>query len=93
MTDPGLAALLVRLEELVETIDDLPPDVRQPVLELLDGLDLLHRTALQRLAARVGHAALDQARTDEAVAWLLDAYEVAPPRPVPVQLGPTRLTN
>lgn len=93
MSDADLDALVERLEELVEAVDQLPEDVRRPVLELLDGLDLLHRSALHRLAARVGHAALDAARADGAVAWLLDAYDVRPPQPVPVQLGPPRLTS
>lgn len=93
MTDANLDTLVERLESLVEAIDQFPDDVRDPVLELLDGLDLLHRTALQRLAARLGHDLLDDARTDGAVAWLLDAYDVRPPQPVPVELGRTRLTS
>lgn len=93
MTDPALDALIGRLEDLVEAIDELPEDVRRPVLDLLDGLDLLHRTALHRLAALVGHDALGGARAEPAVAWLLDAYDVRPPQAVPVRLGPTRFTT
>lgn len=91
MSRPGPDQDLVdRLEALVEHIDQYPDEVRRPVLELLDGLDALHRHALHRLAAAVGHQRLDQARVDPAVAWLLDAYDVHPPEPVPVRLQPTR---
>lgn len=51
--------------------------MREQVIALLDGIDLLHRSALHALADAVGHATLEQARAAHpAVAWLLEAYAV-----------------
>lgn len=70
-----LAGLLDRLEELLAEIDSLDDESRRSVLELLDGVDALHRVALTRLTAGLGPETLDRARaSDPAVAWLLDAY-------------------
>lgn len=72
-----LPALVRRLERLMGEVDRLEPDTRDTVLELLDGLDALHRTALRRLAADLGDATLGAARSrDPAVDWLLDAYGI-----------------
>ena len=73
----GLAALLDRLEVLVARVEELEPSVRDEVFELLDGIDLLHRSALRELGAALGpEAVTDLARTHPAIAWLVEAYGV-----------------
>jgi Fe-S cluster biogenesis protein NfuA len=70
-----LASLLDRLEELLAQVEGLDEQVRAPVFELLDGIDALHRLALGRLGAVLGHDELARLRSaDPAVGWLLDAY-------------------
>ncbi|WP_219415764.1 NifU family protein [Pseudonocardia nigra] len=72
---PDLAALLDRLEELLGHLQGMDEDVRAPVFELLDGIDAVHRLALDRLAAALGPDELERLRVaDPAIAWLLDAY-------------------
>lgn len=69
-----LDTTLDRLEELLGEVESLDESVRATVLELLDGVDALHRMAIIRLATVVD---LEPARrADPAVAWLLDAYGV-----------------
>ncbi len=69
--------LLRRLEELIGDIERLDEPLRAQVLELLDGIDALHRMALGRLGSLVPPEELERARTgDPVVAWLLDAYAV-----------------
>jgi Fe-S cluster biogenesis protein NfuA len=47
------------------------------VLALLDGIDALHRSALERLGDALGPDALEALRArDPAIAWLLDAYSI-----------------
>lgn len=71
-----LDALLDRLEELLAGIDAMDPAVQGPVLELLDGIDALHRHAItglaQLLADDLGRVRL----ADPAVDWLFGAYGV-----------------
>jgi hypothetical protein len=90
----ALDELLDRLEQLLADIEQLDGSTRETVFDLLDGIDMLHRSALVRLAARLEPTQLRQLSDEEpAVAWLLEAYDVAipePARPTPVQLGPTR---
>ena len=67
--------VLERLGELLAEIEDFDDRVRAPVLELLDGIDALHRSALERLPAVLGADGIDKLRTgDAALAWLLDTY-------------------
>ena len=76
---PRLEEVLDRLEGLLAEVDRLDDEVRRPVLELLDGLDALHRTALERLPEALGAEGVERLRgADPALAWLLDAYGVAP---------------
>jgi Fe-S cluster biogenesis protein NfuA len=73
----SLDELLDRLEELLAQVQRLDEAVQRPVFELLDGIDLLHRLALGRLADGVGPETLQRLRdADPAVAWLLDAYGI-----------------
>ncbi|MFP5353205.1 MAG: NifU family protein [Actinomycetota bacterium] len=69
--------LLSRLEELLDEVDHLDEPIRDRVFELLDGIDLLHRTALNRLAEHLPEETLSALREDPAITWMLDAYGVA----------------
>jgi Fe-S cluster biogenesis protein NfuA len=69
--------LLDRLETLIAELDELDEPVRARFVELLDGIDALHRLALQRLAQEIDEETLARARAaDRTVAWLLDLYGV-----------------
>jgi Fe-S cluster biogenesis protein NfuA len=71
-----LGTLLDRLEQLLEGVEDFPPEMRDHVLELLDGVDSLHRHAVRGLAAALGEQ-LEQVRAeDPATDWLFAAYGV-----------------
>lgn len=75
---PTLEQVLDRLEGLLAEIDQFDEEVRRPVLDLLDGLDALHRTALERLPEALGAEGVARLRAaDSALAWLLDTYGVA----------------
>jgi Fe-S cluster biogenesis protein NfuA len=73
-----LEELLTRLEELVDVLERLDDSaVRDQVFELLDGVDTLHRFALDRLVAEleVRGVAPEQLRDSHpAIAWLFEAY-------------------
>lgn len=72
-----LDQLLTRLEELLGAVEEFEEPARATVLELLDGLDALHRMALGRLPDALGAdgvAGLSSAHP--ALAWLLGAYGV-----------------
>ena len=72
-----LEALLDRLEALLTDIDELDEPLRGVVFELLDGIDALHRMALQSLGAASDEPTLARLRASHpAVAWLFDAYAV-----------------
>lgn len=69
--------LLARLEELVGEVDELDESVHEPVLELLDGIDTIHRRALGHLGELLDAETLERLRrSDPAVGWLLDTYAV-----------------
>jgi Fe-S cluster biogenesis protein NfuA len=70
-----LSSVLDRLEELLAQVEALDEQARLPVFELLDGIDVVHRLALGRLAEVLGPDELARVRSaDPAIAWLLDAY-------------------
>lgn len=72
-----LEALLDRLEALLGDVDALDESVRSVVFELLDGIDALHRMALQSLAGAADDATLTRLRdAHPSIAWLFDAYAV-----------------
>lgn len=67
--------LLDRLQQVVERLDSRGADVANDTMELLDGLEALHRHAVQRLAQGVGNERLERvAQEDPAVRWLLSTY-------------------
>lgn len=71
-----LDLLLDRMEQLLEGVDDFPPEVRDHVLELLDGVDSLHRHAVRGLAAVLGERLETVRAADAATDWLFAAYGV-----------------
>lgn len=71
-------ALLPRLEELLEQLDDLPEPGRSQVFEFLDGLDAIHRAAVHALVDSLDEQQLARAAAEQpAVSWLLHAYEAS----------------
>lgn len=69
--------LLDELERRLTEVQTLDPAVQASVFAMLDGVDALHRHALERLGALLTLEQLGRLRAaDPAVAWLLDAYAV-----------------
>lgn len=74
---PGLDQLLDDLERLLNETEALDDAVRTRVFAMLDGVDGLHRLALDRLGAVLGPEEVERLRAaDPAVGWLFDAYAV-----------------
>ena len=73
---PGFDELLDELERLLGEIEQLDAPVRDRVFAVLDGVDTLHRHALERLGAALSPEQRDALRADPAVSWLFDAYAV-----------------
>ncbi len=72
-----LGEAVARLEELLSEVESLDEPVRERVLDLLDGVEALHRLGLERLGDALGPEAVENLRdTDPAVAWLFDAYGI-----------------
>lgn len=72
-----LEDVLERMEVLLTEVQELDEPVRSQVFELLDGVDAVHRMALERLGAELGEHRVSELRSsDAAIAWLLDAYSV-----------------
>lgn len=73
----SLDDLLGRLEELLAEMEELDEPVRTRVFDLLDGLDIVHRTALSALGEALDQQTLERVRAaDPATAWVFDAYRV-----------------
>lgn len=68
--------VLTRMEQLLAEVEQLDEPAQSRVLELLDGIDAVHRMALERLPAVLGAEGVGRLRGDPALAWLLDAYAV-----------------
>ncbi|MBA2476276.1 MAG: NifU family protein [Actinobacteria bacterium] len=67
--------LLAGLEQLFARLETLDEPVREQVLELLDGIDTMHRLALRQLVAQLDGGLVATLRAGGgAAAWLLDAY-------------------
>lgn len=78
MSDP-LPELLARLEQLLAEVEQWPEPARSQCFELLDGVDAVHRWAIEALAATLGAQQCRRlAEGDPALRWLLEAYGVAP---------------
>jgi Fe-S cluster biogenesis protein NfuA len=77
VTVATLEDVLERMEVLLTEVEQLDEPVRSQVFELLDGVDAVHRMALERLGAELGDDRVSELRSsDAAIAWLLDAYSV-----------------
>ncbi len=73
----ALDDVLTRMEKLLDEVERLEEPTRARVLELLDGIDTVHRMALERLPAVLGEEGVQRLRgADPALAWLLEAYAV-----------------
>lgn len=75
-------AIMRRMDDLIASLESYPdPQVRAGVLELLQGIDALHRQGLTRLVERLreagGDAALAGAQADPLVRLLLGLYDLA----------------
>ncbi len=74
--------LMAWVADRVAEIDGLPDETRGRVLELLDGVDLLHRQGLARFVDRVrllgGRGMLERLTEDSVVTSLLELYDLAP---------------
>jgi nitrite reductase/ring-hydroxylating ferredoxin subunit len=87
MSDVTFQQALQHLGALVEEFDQLPyPQVREKVFELLQTVDAVHRTGLQRLVDLLHDDdpadVLERARRDPVVHTLLLLYDLAP-EPMP----------
>ncbi len=77
MSGVSLEDLLTRLEQLLVEMQELDEPVRTRVFELMDGFDLIHRTALSALGEALDRQTLERLRAaDPATAWMFDAYRV-----------------
>ena len=88
LTEGEFRAVGQHLDALVREFEALPfPEVRERVFELLQTVDALHRTGLNRLLDLVrehdGGALLARAAADPVVGTLLVLYDLAP-EPAPV---------
>lgn len=74
-----------RLEQLCAEVDQLDESTRELVFELLDAVDVLHRTAAGHLAEALGVERMRQLceEAHPAVRWLFEAYDVAPDDGIP----------
>lgn len=86
MPDHTIAQVSQRLDHLVHTFEHHPdPRVRAGVLELLELVDTLHRSGLQRLVSTLQACAplqYEELLDDPAVQALLLLYDLAPLSPV-----------
>ncbi|MBW3620870.1 MAG: NifU family protein [Actinobacteria bacterium] len=70
-----LAQLVDRLDELLGRVDEAEEPLRSTVYELLDAVDLLHRSAIRELVTALGpEAARRLAAGHPAIEWLFEAY-------------------
>lgn len=88
----GSGSLQISLNELITYLGELAaafeahPDeqTRQAALDLLQGMDALHRAAFTRLTAflndhQAGHLLIEAAETDQLISTVLNLYEILPP--------------
>ena len=87
-------ALLAEVDARVEAIQGWPDAAaRQEILELLKGVDAIHREALRRLVRLFKEGVLEQVVTDPAIHTLMELYDLLPegsearvtPRTIPIR--------
>lgn len=88
LSEVEFQAVCRHLDDLVQRFEELPfPEVRDNVFELLQTVDTLHRSALERLVEVIrrhdGGGLLERAAADPMVGTLLALYELIPEPPVP----------
>ncbi len=88
LTEGEFRAAGRHLDDLVQEFEALPfPEVRGKVFELLQAVDVLHRSALARLVDAMrehdGGAMLSRAAADPMVGTLLVLYDLIPEPPTP----------
>lgn len=72
-------ALLAELNARIEAMEALPDgETKTRVFELLNGIDALHREALQRLVRLFKDGVLEQVVTDPAIHTLMELYDLLP---------------
>ena len=101
MSTVGWEKLLVQVSEQIEEFENHPhPEVSKKVLELLAGVDAIHREALGRLVSLFKEGVLEQVVTDPAIHTLMELYDLLPEDPetsaesnngfpnIPLQINP-----
>ncbi len=88
MSEDEFRAVAKGLDEMVRNFEALPfPEIREQVFELLQAVDLLHRTGLTRLVhlldEQAGGGVLKRASLDPIAGTLLVLYDLVPESPVP----------
>jgi nitrite reductase/ring-hydroxylating ferredoxin subunit len=72
-------ALLADVNARVQAVEAWPDaQARQQVLDLLDGVDAIHREALRRLVRLFKQGVLEQVVTDPAIRTLMELYDLLP---------------
>jgi nitrite reductase/ring-hydroxylating ferredoxin subunit len=73
-------ALLERVDAMIAAAEAIAdPGTRRLVLDLLQGIDCLHREALTRLVRLFKEGVLEKVLTDPPIRTLLELYDLAPP--------------
>lgn len=82
VTNDEWDALLADVNARVEAVESWPDDAaRHQVLELLNGVDAIHREALRRLVRLFKDGVLEQVVTDPAIRTLMELYDLLPKQP------------
>lgn len=77
-------ALLVKVSAQIRQIEALPdPQLRRQVLDLLQGVDAIHREALHRLVRLFAPGVLEKVITDPAIHTLMELYDLLPGEDTP----------
>lgn len=95
MSTSDLGELVERLEVLAAEVDTFEPYVRDTVLELIDAIELLHRSAVAELGDALGDQVGELCDAHPAIMWLFEAYDAAaaddagpaPRRTLPIHPG------
>lgn len=79
-TNEEWQALVAEVSAAIGAIDEIDDaDLRGQVLSMLQGIDAIHREALQRLVRLFKEGVLEQVVTDPAIRTLMGMYDLLPP--------------